>query len=116
MSNDTVAGYWHMAWDTDADAPEVRDRNRTPVARIEPVDRQTMLARTGLIMTAPELYEAAAASLHVFRAMAEYGEDDAALAARDMVPMLEAVLAGAGSLGEITPETYDTSRPRAPGD
>lgn len=100
MISEPEAGNWHVQWDCGDESPSILDQSNNLIARIEKTRQEVMLPRAGLIMTAPELYESVAASLYVFQAIAEHGEGNAVLAAKDMIPMLESVLDGANSLGK----------------
>lgn len=95
-------GTWHMVWN--GDIPAICDQEENQIASITEASRSKMLAHAGLIMAAPELYDAIDASLKVFRVMAEHGDENSALAAQDMIPVLQSALDGANFLGTITAE------------
>lgn len=87
-------------------APVICDHRDNRVASIiETHDDEKTLRRAAIIAAAPDLYEATTLALQVFRLIAEHGDGDAALAARDMVPALESAVEWADFHGAITPET-----------
>ena len=101
MIDGAQPGIWHMRWDPDG-MPAILDQNNIPIASIAKASSEKMLARASLIMAAYELYDAVQVALKVFRAMAEFGEGEWALSARDMIPCLESSIEGANFLGSVT--------------
>ena len=70
---------------------------------------ELMLARGTLIAATPELYESVDVALKVFMAIAQYGDENSALAAQDMIPPLQSALDGANFLGAITPDVLSAN-------
>lgn len=104
MEEQMQAGVWHIVLKGDGDSPMILDQGNYEIASIVAASKEKMLARASMIAAAPDLYEAVDVALQVFRVMALHAEGEAALAAQDMIPVLESALEAANFLGEITPE------------
>jgi hypothetical protein len=105
MSETLCPGTWHMVWAEDR--PTVCDEANNVVATVHGNSPELMLARAGFIAATPELFDTVATTLMVFRVMAEHGDENTALAAADMIPVLQSALDGASFLGAITPEVLN---------
>lgn len=88
-----------MTWGS-GEVPLIVDRQNNPIASLAEATKDTMLARASLIMAAPELYDTTKIALTIFRSIAEHGDEHSSLAAQDLIPVLESVLAGANFLGD----------------
>lgn len=102
MADEACPSIWHVRWGGD-DPVRVLDQNNNLVATVAKRGDGGTLARASLIAAAPDLLETIHTILTVFRVIAEHGDERAALAAADMIPVLESVIDGANFLGEITP-------------
>lgn len=82
----------------------VHDLSKRAVATLEKCIARKALPRAALIAAAPGLYDTLQTVLDVFRVIAQHeGSNPAGLAARDMIPVVEGVLAGADFMGKISP-------------
>jgi hypothetical protein len=104
MEEQMQAGVWHIVLEAEGENPIILDQDNHKIASIADAIKEKMLARASMIAAAPDLYEAVDVALQVFKAMALHAKGEAALAAQDMIPVLESALEAANFLGEITPE------------
>jgi hypothetical protein len=107
MTNEQQLGLWHVTWEPEGSPPVVRDLANNAIATIHASSDETAMVRAGLIASTPALLESVAASLEVFRAIAEHAEEPANLAAQDMIPVLESALSAASFMGPVTDDTLN---------
>ncbi len=91
-------GEWHIDLKPQVGGAEILDREEKLMAFV-PGSLEEVLPRAMLIARAPSLRDAVAASLAVFRVMAEHGTGRGQLAAQDMIPSLECTLFGLETAG-----------------
>ena len=95
-------GIWHVVMEPDNTSAFVKDSAKNVIAHICASTDRKVLARAGLIASAPALLDAVMGALEVFRAIAEHAEEPSSLAAQDIIPVLESALSAASILGPIT--------------
>lgn len=86
-------GEWKVVVPAHARSPVVMTHDNVPIATVDG-DAEGILNRAILIAKAPTLRDSAAASLIVFRMIAQHSSGAVAVAAADMIPTLEAALHG----------------------
>ncbi len=94
----------NWSWSMDSDGVAViKDRSGNAIASLHACGEKKAFARAALIASAPGLFDTLQSTLVLFRVMADQDEGPAALAANDMIPVLESALAAAEMMGSVTP-------------